>query len=163
MVEAALRAYATSPHLRELEQPFSSAPGPHDSEQARHDMRLAIEAALATPSPTIAAPSPSQSNAIDLPPCPVCGETLVTRYSGPLPGCPQGISTAVCPTDPSHASQPPQASPSNADRCAAPNCGLTEQAHFVVNHIFVPPQQNNYETLEATLKARKPADEGAGQ
>ena len=59
MVEAALRAYATSPHLRELEQPFSSAPGPHDSEQARHDMRLAIEAALATPSPTIAAPSPS--------------------------------------------------------------------------------------------------------
>jgi len=44
----------------------------------------------------------STPNQTPLPPCPVCGETLVIRYSGPLPGCPQGISTAVCPTDPTH-------------------------------------------------------------
>lgn len=35
-------------------------------------------------------------------PCPVCNETLVLRQSGPLPGCPQGILTAICPTDPTH-------------------------------------------------------------
>lgn len=61
-------------------------------------------------------PSPPQANTLDLPPCLVCGETLVTRHSGPLPGCPQGISTAVCPTNPSHASQASPSKPSLRQR-----------------------------------------------
>jgi hypothetical protein len=43
--------------------------------------------------------SPNQTA---MPPCLVCGEKLVTRQSGPLPGCPQGISTVVCPKDETH-------------------------------------------------------------
>lgn len=113
-----------------------------------------------TPSPTIAAPSPSQSNAIDLPPCPVCGETLVTRYSGPLPGCPQGISTAVCPTNPSHASQPPQASPS--DEVTAE---MVEAAKRILFHETEECDEEVRLAIAAALKARKPspsqADEGS--
>lgn len=203
-----------------------------DSAEGREPKRRAFDSpSSATPTPTIAAPSPSQSNTLDLPPCPVCGETLVTRYSGPLPGCPQGISTAVCPTNPSHASQPPQASPSNevtpekirvrlfqevggwsvtcnghADEhvCLAAStlfnavcAGLTTLATVYPDQIEIieatEPSPSNEVTpemveaaleafvesenvpdtrhdteamrlaIEAALKARKPADDGAGQ
>lgn len=50
----------------------------------------------------MSAPRTNAPNQTELPPCPVCGELLVTRQSGPLPGCPQGISTAVCSVDPTH-------------------------------------------------------------
>ena len=122
---------------------------------------LACYTALATPSPTIAAPSPSQSNTLDLPPCPVCGETLVTRYSGPLPGCPQGISTAVCPTNPSHASQPPQASPSN-EVTAEMVEGFNRFVRVVLKESCWPAITVR-RAIEAALRARKPADDGAGQ
>jgi hypothetical protein len=34
--------------------------------------------------------------------CPKCGEKLVMVSTGPLPGCPQGVSSRQCPTDPAH-------------------------------------------------------------
>ena len=59
----------------------------------------------------------AQLNTIDAS-CPVCGSKLVVRFSGPLPGCPQGISTAVCPKDSTHAFGTPaggQATPCAGD------------------------------------------------
>lgn len=196
MVDAALTEYVGEP-------PFEDYFGEEGVGPHRLNMRAALEAALATPSPaheppfitcddcgakltdmrciettedrcwhkncptpspTIAAPSPSQSNAIDLPPCPVCGETLVTRYSGPLPGCPQGISTAVCPTDPSHASQPPQPSPSNEVTAAMVDAAMRELDFGDGPPLDVAANRNAIRAaIEAALKARKPADDGAGQ
>jgi len=44
----------------------------------------------------------SSPNQTEIPPCTVCGERLMMYWSGPLPGCPQGISAYACRADKEH-------------------------------------------------------------
>lgn len=70
-------------------------------EMPQHEKRCAEAAANARPA--VSAPQAIQNE----PPfqCAECDETMEVVMSGPLPGCPQGISTLRCPTDSAHMAQ----------------------------------------------------------
>lgn len=80
-----------------------------DAIEAQHKKLQAVEALCESQKAfTTVVDNPHQMILEDKAACHVCKSMLEYRTSGPLPGCPQGFSSYVCPVNPMHGGEPMQ-------------------------------------------------------